>query len=57
MSRNSKVLKFLVMAKAEGRDENWHGHVTCLTVRSDFRRAGMAGKLMKFLEDISEAYD
>jgi len=44
------------MGKSEGREENWHGHVTCLSVRSDFRRSGMAGKLMSSLEKISEAY-
>jgi len=44
-----------IMGKAEGRDENWHGHVTCLTIRPDYRRRGMAGLLMTFLENISEA--
>lgn len=42
------------MGKAEGRTENWHGHVTALTVAPDYRRLGLAAKLMKYLEDISE---
>ena len=46
-------LYFLVMGKAEGQD-NWHGHVTALTVSPDYRRLGLAATLMKFLEDISE---
>jgi len=43
-----------VMGKAEGSAELWHGHVTALTVAPEFRRLGLAGKLMNNLEDISE---
>lgn len=42
------------MGKAEGAGENWHGHVTALTVSPDYRRLGLAATLMNFLEDISE---
>lgn len=42
------------MGKAEGHGENWHGHVTALTVSPDYRRLGLAATLMKFLEDVSE---
>ena len=42
------------MGKAEGHAENWHGHVTALTVAPDFRRLGLAAKLMNILEEISE---
>lgn len=42
------------MGKAEGRGENWHGHVTALTVAPDYRRLGLAATLMSFLEDVSE---
>jgi N-terminal acetyltransferase B complex catalytic subunit len=42
------------MGKAEGMGENWHGHVTALTVSPDYRRLGLAAGLMKFLEDVSE---
>lgn len=47
---------YLVMGKAEGAhaNEQWHGHVTCLSVAPEFRRLGMAAKLMKGLEEISE---
>lgn len=45
-----------VMGKAEGRGENWHGHVTALTVAPDYRRLGLAATLMNFLEDVSEKY-
>ena len=44
----------IVMGKAEGHGENWHGHVTALTVAPTFRRLGLAGKLMNILEEISE---
>jgi len=47
----------VVMGKAEGSAENWHGHVTALTVAPEYRRLGLAAKLMHSLEDISEKYD
>lgn len=43
-----------IMGKAEGSAENWHGHVTALTVAPEYRRLGLAAKLMHSLEDISE---
>lgn len=42
------------MGKAEGQGDNWHGHVTALSVSPDYRRLGLAATLMKFLEDVSE---
>jgi len=46
------------MGKAEGKGENWHGHVTAVTVGPQYRRIGVAGVMMKFLEDVSEkSYD
>lgn len=44
------------MGKAEGLGDNWHGHVTALTVSPDYRRLGLAASLINFLEDISEKY-
>jgi len=43
-----------IMGKSEGRGENWHGHVTALTVAPEYRRLGLAAQLMNILEDISE---
>ncbi|KAG7259592.1 hypothetical protein CRUP_018772 [Coryphaenoides rupestris] len=44
------------MGKAEGSvaREDWHGHVTALSVAPEFRRLGLAAKLMDTLEEISE---
>lgn len=42
------------MGKAEGHRENWHGHITALTVSSNYRRLGLAAMLIKVLEEISE---
>lgn len=42
------------MGKAEGKGENWHGHVTAVTVGNNFRRLGLAKQLMNLLEDISQ---
>ena len=49
-------IHFLVMGKAEGtvQNEQWHGHVTALSVSPQFRRLGLAAKLMNELERISE---
>jgi len=44
-----------IMGKAEGPDENWHGHVTCLSIAPEYRRLGLAANLMGLLEKTSEA--
>jgi len=54
-----------IMGKAEGNGDldrpantpglPWHGHVTALTVAPEFRRLGLAGKLMGLLEEVSES--
>lgn len=54
LTLNLKNDIFAVMGKAEGHGDNWHGHVTALTVSPDYRRLGLAATLMKFLEDVSE---
>ena len=42
------------MGKVEGKGTNWHGHVTALTVAPEFRRLGLARKLMDRLEVVSD---
>ncbi|CAG0901671.1 unnamed protein product [Darwinula stevensoni] len=43
-----------IMGKAEGHGENWHGHVTALSIAPEHRRLGLAARLMANLEEISE---
>jgi len=43
-----------ILGKAEGTGENWHGHVTAVTVAAEYRRVGLAKTLMTKLEMISE---
>ena len=43
-----------MMGKVEGRGENWHGHVTAVTVSPEYRRLGLAQLLMGYLERLSE---
>lgn len=52
------LLFVAVMGKAEGSvaREEWHGHVTALSVAPEFRRLGLAAKLMELLEEISERW-
>lgn len=42
------------MGKIEGTGNNWHGHVTALTVAPQYRRLNLAAKLMYCLELTSE---
>lgn len=48
-----------IMGKAEGsvQQEEWHGHVTAVTVAPEYRRLGLAAKLISNLEEISEKKD
>jgi len=43
-----------ILGKAEGKGENWHGHVSAVTVAPEYRRLGLAKGLMRLLEDITE---
>lgn len=43
-----------VMGKVEGHGDQWHGHVTAVSVAPDYRRLNLAAKLMKGLESVSE---
>lgn len=43
-----------IMGKAEGQGQNWHGHITALTVSPSYRRLGLAAMLIDFLETLSE---
>ncbi|CAO1351834.1 unnamed protein product [Diamesa serratosioi] len=52
-SPNGEIMGY-IMGKAEGPGDQWHGHVTALTVSPDYRRLGLALTLMKFLEDVSD---
>ena len=42
------------MGKVEGMGKQWHGHVTAVTVAADYRRLGLARKMMDILESTSE---
>jgi N-terminal acetyltransferase B complex catalytic subunit len=43
-----------VLGKAEGAGEDWHGHVSAVTVAPEYRRLGLARRLMQELERVSE---
>lgn len=53
-----KRLTSYIMGKAEGKGENWHGHVTAVTVAPEYRRLKRARLMMDLLEEVStEGYD
>eukprot|EP00658_Telonema_sp_P-2_P062577 TRINITY_DN51246_c0_g1_i2.p1 TRINITY_DN51246_c0_g1~~TRINITY_DN51246_c0_g1_i2.p1 ORF type:complete len:181 (-),score=46.59 TRINITY_DN51246_c0_g1_i2:50-592(-) len=43
-----------VLGKVEGEKQNWHGHVSAVTVAPQFRRIGLGETLMNRLEQTSE---
>ncbi|TEB15065.1 N-acetyltransferase [Coprinellus micaceus] len=43
-----------ILGKAEGEHADWHGHVTALTVAPEYRRLGLARKMMHLLETVSD---
>ena len=51
------ICKGYILGKVEGekddeKKKNWHGHVSAVTIAPEFRREGIARKLMDLLEDI-----
>lgn len=50
--QNHEPMGYMI-GKAEGEGKLWHGHVSAVTVAPDYRRLGMAKKLMEKLERIS----
>ena len=47
-------LQGYILGKVEGKDTNWHGHVTAVTIAPEYRRLGLAKRLMDSLEEVSE---
>lgn len=43
-----------VVGKAEGQATEWHGHITALTVAPEYRRLGLARKMIDLLELVSD---
>ncbi|KAF7456171.1 N-alpha-acetyltransferase 20 [Cryptosporidium felis] len=49
---DQSIVGYLI-SKVEGEGQQWHGHVTALSVSQQYRSQGIATMLMKFLEEIS----
>ncbi|KAJ6571489.1 N-acetyltransferase [Mycena capillaripes] len=43
-----------VLGKAEGTNQDWHGHITVLTVAPEYRRLGLASKMVALLDRVSD---
>lgn len=54
VSGPSGELMSYIIAKAEGSNRDWHGHVSAVTVGPNYRRLGLASKLMRFCEALSQ---
>eukprot|EP00252_Welwitschia_mirabilis_P000942 TRINITY_DN1092_c0_g1_i2.p1 TRINITY_DN1092_c0_g1~~TRINITY_DN1092_c0_g1_i2.p1 ORF type:complete len:152 (-),score=36.17 TRINITY_DN1092_c0_g1_i2:281-736(-) len=55
-SPGKKIMGY-IMGKVEGEGKSWHGHVTAVTVASEYRRQQLARKLMELLEETSAKTD
>ncbi|KAK4536418.1 hypothetical protein CDCA_CDCA08G2443 [Cyanidium caldarium] len=53
VASDGSVVAYL-LAKAEGSGEQRHGHVSAVTVAPEYRRIGLARRLMDFLELITD---
>ena len=42
-----------MLGKAEGENQDWHGHISAVTIAPAFRRTGLARRLMEGVERIS----
>lgn len=49
----TKIMGY-VIAKAEGEQKLWHGHVSAVTVAPEYRRLGLAKHLMETFEGVCE---
>lgn len=54
VSAPDNTLMAYVIGKTEGEGTDWHGHVSAVTVAPQFRRLGLASKLMDFTETLSQ---
>ncbi|OLL25197.1 N-terminal acetyltransferase B complex catalytic subunit naa20 [Neolecta irregularis DAH-3] len=43
------------MGKTEGRSKEWHAHVTALTIAPEYRRLGLARKMMDDFESVGDS--
>lgn len=54
VSAPDNTLMAYVIGKTEGQRTDWHGHVSAVTVAPQYRRLGLASKLMHFTETLSQ---
>jgi len=45
-----------IIGKAEGQNAEWHGHITAVTVAPEYRRTGVARRLINYLEMVSQEF-
>merc|ERR1719203_2417802 len=41
-----------IIGKVEGKGEEWHGHVSAISVAPEYRRTGIANRLMEYFVDL-----
>jgi len=52
-SPENRIMGYII-GKEEGKNKNYHGHVSAVTVGPDYRKIGLARKLMFLMEMISQ---
>lgn len=50
----SQAVAGYMIGKVEGKGDQWHGHVSAVTIAPSYRRLGLAKQLMDDLEKVSD---
>jgi N-terminal acetyltransferase B complex catalytic subunit len=50
----SGALAGYLLAKVEGSGEDWHSHISAISISPEFRKLGVAKRLLDYFEDVSE---
>ena len=53
---NALCFDIIDIGKAEDEDENWHGHVSAVSVSPFYRRLHLGNDLMRYIEVMSELF-
>lgn len=53
-SESNGVFSGYMMSKTEGKGQDWHSHITAVTVAPEFRRISLASRLCSTLEAITD---
>ena len=53
-SADGSCLAGYLIAKVEGKGQEWHSHISALSISPEYRKAGLAKQLCDYFEELSE---